>query len=109
MDPIKISSLVSIIHLEEIIEIVNSYLNVRFLLLKLIKRSFFSMNTTEKLVSSTVMLQTDIGVDTGFYYKIRKDENGNFKPVIVRNSHVFEGAGRLNIHIRCTIEPYLPI
>ncbi|OTO24921.1 serine protease [Enterococcus sp. 3C7_DIV0644] len=62
------------------------------------------MDATEKLVSCTVRLQTDISVGTGFYYKMREDENGNFKPVIVTNRHMFEGAERLNIHMRCKSE-----
>ncbi|MGX7242700.1 hypothetical protein ACWOC4_17920 [Enterococcus raffinosus] len=50
------------------------------------------MEITERLVSCTVRLQTESSVGTGFFYRMCVSENGDFKPVIVTNRHVLEGA-----------------
>lgn len=58
-------------------------------------------NLPTKLILSTVRLQTDSSVGTGFFYKMREQSNGDFKAVIVTNRHVLEGADTLEITLRC--------
>lgn len=59
------------------------------------------MEITERLVSCTVRLRTESSVGTGFFYRMCVSENGDFKPVIVTNRHVLEGADKLTIQLRC--------
>lgn len=51
----------------------------------------------EQLISTTVKLVTDTGIGTGFFYKMAETNNGDFKPVIVTNRHVFEDANTVEI------------
>lgn len=57
-----------------------------------------------QLVLSTVRLQTESSVGTGFFYKMRIEKNGDFKPVIITNRHVLEGADELELTLRCKSE-----
>lgn len=60
------------------------------------------MDLTEELVSCSVRLETDTGVGTGFFYKMRNKKSGEIRPTIVTNKHVLEGASTLNVHLRYT-------
>lgn len=53
----------------------------------------------EQLVSTTVKLSVNDGraVGTGFFFKVSENKNGEFKPVIVTNRHVFEDAENVEI------------
>ncbi|MFG5466616.1 serine protease [Enterococcus faecalis] len=59
------------------------------------------MDIGERLLSCTVRLETESSVGTGFFYKMRVETNGDFKPVIVTNRHVLEDANELSIRLRC--------
>lgn len=53
----------------------------------------------EQLISSTVKLSINDGeaIGTGFFYKAAEEENGDFKPVIVSNRHVFQEAENVQL------------
>ncbi|HHX0223955.1 TPA: S1 family peptidase [Enterococcus faecalis] len=56
-------------------------------------------DVAEQLISTTVKLAVNDGkaVGTGFFFKAAERENGDFKPVIVTNRHVFEDAENVEI------------
>lgn len=53
----------------------------------------------DQLISTTVKLSINDGkaVGTGFFFRVNEKENGDYKPVIVTNRHVFEDAKNVEI------------
>lgn len=65
------------------------------------------LTPVEQLAFSTVRIETDlndggIGTGTGFFYRLKQQDDGQHIPVIVTNKHVIEGStkGRFRLTLR---------
>lgn len=59
---------------------------------------------TEQLTYNTIRIETDKGVGTGFFFnfKVEKDST-KYIPVIITNKHVVNGATKISLHFRKSI------